>query len=188
MSAQKAVKSSHHEAESNMEQDIVRKAWVFKPSGLNFVWGGDSRYWVIPKEDRTPAELKMVSWLEVTGSFDKVEPGKTYRIGFKISFTGDATGWDKAPVFMSAKVGKKGKTIWKRIKSINTNFENLKGGTEQVTIPDETDGRFEIFVSPKEPITQDTKLQFGLYEVWTGKWKSGLLIYDAFVQEVKQRL
>lgn len=136
---------------------------------------------------RTPAELKMVSWLEVTGSFDKVEPGKTYRIGFKISLTGDATGWDKAPVFMSAKVGKKGKTIWKRIKSINTNFEKLKGGTEPVNIPDETDGRFEIFVSPTAPITQETKLQFGLYEVWTGKWKSGLLIYDAFVQEVTQK-
>lgn len=137
---------------------------------------------------RTPAELKMVSWLEVTGSFDKVEPGKTYRLGFKISFTGDATGWDKAPVFMSAKVGKKGKTIWKRIKSINTNFDKIKGGTTPVNIPDETDGRFEIFVSPTEPITQDTKLQFGLYEVWTGKWKSGLLIYDAFVQEVNQKL
>lgn len=133
---------------------------------------------------RTPAELKMVSWLEVTSSFDKIEPGKTYRIGFKISFTADATGWDQAPVFMSAKIGKKGKTIWKRIKSVNNNIDKLKGGTEPVNIPDETDGRFEIFVSPKVAINQDTKLQFGLYEVWTGKWKTGLLIYEAFVQEV----
>jgi hypothetical protein len=131
-----------------------------------------------------PAELKMVSWLEVTGSYDKIEPGKTYRIGFKISFTADATGWDQAPVFMSAKIGKKGRTIWKRIKSVNNNFDKLKGGTGPVNIPDETDGRFEIFVSPKVAINQDTKLQFGLYEVWTGKWKTGLLIYEAFVEEV----
>ncbi|XP_010490747.1 PREDICTED: protein PHLOEM PROTEIN 2-LIKE A9 isoform X1 [Camelina sativa] len=184
MSVQKAVKSSHYQAESNMEHDIVRKAWVFKPSGLNFIWGGDSQYWVIPKEDRTPAELKMVSWLEVTGSYDKIEPGKTYRIGFKISLTADATGWDQAPVFMSAKIGKKGKTIWKRIKSLNNNIEKLKRRTGPVNIPDDTDGRFEVFVSPNITINQDTKLQFGLYEVWTGKWKTGLLIYEAFVEEV----
>ncbi|XP_019098921.1 PREDICTED: protein PHLOEM PROTEIN 2-LIKE A9 isoform X2 [Camelina sativa] len=133
---------------------------------------------------RTPAELKMVSWLEVTGSYDKIEPGKTYRIGFKISLTADATGWDQAPVFMSAKIGKKGKTIWKRIKSLNNNIEKLKRRTGPVNIPDDTDGRFEVFVSPNITINQDTKLQFGLYEVWTGKWKTGLLIYEAFVEEV----
>jgi hypothetical protein len=166
-----------------MEQDNNRKAWISQPSGLNFVWGGDSRYWVIPKEPRMPAELKMVSWLEVTGSFDKIEPGKTYRIGFKISFKPDATGWDKAPVFMSAKIGKKGKTVWKRIKSVSQNFGILKGGSEPVNIPDESDGLFEILVSPTA-LNQDTKLQFGLYEVWTGRWKTGLLIHEAFVQEV----
>ncbi|CAH2034689.1 unnamed protein product [Thlaspi arvense] len=192
MSSQKSNKSSHHEADSKMEQDANRKAWIFQPSGLNFVWGGDSRYWVIPKEPRylpvhngMPAELKMVSWLEVTGSFEKIEPGKTYQIGFKISFKPDAAGWDKAPVFMSAKIGKKGKPVWKRIKSVNQNFGKPKSGSEKpVTIPDESDGSFQISVS-HEPLNQeDTKLQFGLYEVWTGRWKTGLLIHEAFVQEV----
>ncbi|XP_023633195.1 protein PHLOEM PROTEIN 2-LIKE A9 isoform X2 [Capsella rubella] len=130
-----------------------------------------------------PAELKMVSWLEVTGSFEKIEPGKTYQIGFKISFKPDATGWDKAPICMSAKIGKKGKTMWKRIKSVQQNFGKLKVGSEPVNIPDESDGRFEISVSPTT-LTQDTKLQFGLYEVWTGRWKTGLLIHEAFVHEV----
>ncbi|KFK44915.1 hypothetical protein AALP_AA1G319400 [Arabis alpina] len=175
--------SSHHKAASKMEHDANRKAWIYQPNGLNFVWGGDSRYWVIPKEPRKPAELKRVSWLEVTGSFDKLEPGKTYQIGFKISFTPDATGWDESPVFMSAKIGKKGKTVWKRIKSINQNSCKQKDGSEPVNIPDETDGRFEITVSPTVA-NQDTKLQFGLYEVWTGRWKTGLLIHEAFVQEM----
>ncbi|CAH8254105.1 unnamed protein product [Arabidopsis lyrata] len=176
-------KSSHHKADSKMEQDSNRKAWILQPSGLNFVWGGDSRYWVIPKEPRMPAELKMVSWLEVTGCFEKIEPAKTYRIGFKISFKTDATGWDEAPLFMSAKIGKKGKTVWKRIKSVNQNFGKLIDGSEPINIPDESDGQFEISVSPAS-LNQDTMLQFGLYEVWTGRWKTGLLIHEAFVHEV----
>lgn len=125
----------------------------------------------------------MVSWLEVTGSFEKIESGKTYRIGFKISFKPEAAGWDEAPVFMSAKIGKKGKTVWKRIKSVNQNFGKLKGGSEPINIPDESDGRFEISVSPAS-LNPDTMLQFGLYEVWTGRWKTGLLIHEAFVHEV----
>lgn len=125
----------------------------------------------------------MVTWLEVTGTIGKIEPGKTYRIGFKISFKPDATGWDQAPLFMSAKIGKKGKTVWKRIKSVNQNFGKPKDRSEPVTIPDESDGLFEISVSPTT-VNQDTKLQFGLYEVWTGRWKTGLLIHEAFVQEV----
>ncbi|CAG7864159.1 unnamed protein product [Brassica rapa] len=169
-------KSSHYKADSKMELDTNRKAWIFQPSDLNFVWGGDSRYWVVPKEPRVPAELKMVSWLEVTGSFEETEPGKAYQIGFKISFKPDATGWDGAPLVMSAKIGKKGKTVWKKIKSVNQN----KGGSEPVNIPDESDGQFEISVSPTAD-NQDTKLQFGLYEVWTGRWKTGLLIHEAFV-------
>ncbi|KAL1204989.1 Protein PHLOEM PROTEIN 2-LIKE A9 [Cardamine amara subsp. amara] len=160
-----------------------RKAWIFQPNGLNYVWGGDSRYWVIPKEPRMPAELKMVSWLEVTGTFEKIEPGKTYRIGFKISFKPDASGWDQAPLFISAKIGKKGKTVWKRIKSINQNFGKPKDGSEPFNIPDQSDGSFEISVNPTM-VNQDTKLQFGLYEVWTGRWKTGMLIHEAFVQEV----
>ncbi|KAJ4916968.1 Protein PHLOEM PROTEIN 2-LIKE A9 [Raphanus sativus] len=172
-------KRSHYKADSKMELDTNRKAWILQPSGLNFVWGGDSRYWVIPNEPGVPAELKMVSWLEVTGSFERTEPGKTYKIGFKISFKPDATGWDRAPLVMSAKIGWKGKTVWKKIKSVNQN----KRGSEPVNIPDETDGRFEISVSPTAD-NQDTKLQFGLYEVWTGRWKTGLLIHEAFVQEV----
>ncbi|KAF8104168.1 hypothetical protein N665_0177s0024 [Sinapis alba] len=161
-------KSSHYKADSRMELDTNRKAWIIQPSGLNFVWGGDSRYWVVPKEPRYLL-LKMVSWLEVTGSFERTEPGKTYKIGFNISFKPDATGWDRAPLVMSAKIGKKGKTN--------------KGRSEPVNIPDESDGGFEISVSPTAD-NQDTKLQFGLYEVWTGQWKTGLLIHEAFVQEV----
>ncbi|XP_019056243.1 PREDICTED: protein PHLOEM PROTEIN 2-LIKE A9 [Tarenaya hassleriana] len=128
---------------------------------------------------RKPAELKTICWLEVTGTVD-VKPGKKYQIGFKVSFKPDATGWDQAPVFMSAKIGKKGKTTWKRIKSINQIFG--KSGLEMV-VPDETDGRFEIYVSPMES-DQDSKLRFGLYEVWTGQRKTGLMIHEASVQEM----
>ncbi|XP_010540681.1 PREDICTED: protein PHLOEM PROTEIN 2-LIKE A9-like [Tarenaya hassleriana] len=179
MAPQKTKDSSHHEAEPGFETKEGQDRRIIKPRGLNVIWGGDPRYWVIPKEEGKPAELKMACWLEVTGTVD-VKPGKKYQISFKISFKPDATGWDQAPVFMSAKIGKKGKTMWKRIKSINQIIQ--KSGSESV-IPDETDGQFEINVPPTES-DQATKLQFGLYEVWTGRWKTGLMIHDASVQEV----
>lgn len=113
-----------------------------------------------------------VSWLEVTGSA-KLRKNKTYEISFKVSLKDDAFGWSSCPVFLMAKLSKKGKYIWKRINQIEADqggqFEIPKDDKFQVTVPDEDD---------------KTELFFGLYEVWSGKWKGGLKIHEVLIKRV----
>ena len=119
-----------------------------------------------------PAELIQVSWLEVTGTFDGVK-GKKYEIGFEVSLTPDAFGWNGCHVYVMAKVGKRGKYSWKR-----SSLENPKAGIFQ--IPLET---LDIKVDDNANST-DNKIYFGMYEVWSGKWKGGLKIHHAIIKEV----
>ncbi|XP_062162761.1 protein PHLOEM PROTEIN 2-LIKE A9-like isoform X3 [Alnus glutinosa] len=114
------------------------------------------------------AELIQVSWLEITGSYE-LELKKTYEVGFKVSYTPEAFGWNGCPVYVMAKFGKKGKYIWKRAK--------LTDKAEKMP--------FEISEQALR-ITSDTEntLYFGLYEVWSGKWKGGLKIHEAFIKKV----
>ncbi|XP_004293746.1 PREDICTED: protein PHLOEM PROTEIN 2-LIKE A9-like isoform 1 [Fragaria vesca subsp. vesca] len=150
---------------------------VIKPRGLNIVWGNDERYWKIPKETDgdKPVELLQVSWLEVTGSVDGLRPGK-YKLTFDVKLTADAFGWKDIQVFLMAKVGKKGKYKWARVK--------LDQGlnTDKVSIPADTQ-KLKIEV-PND--TTDNTLHFGLYEVWSGKWKGGLEIYNAKVTAITE--
>ena len=60
----------------------------------------------------SPAELIQVSWLEVTGTFDGLK-GKKYEIGFEVSLTPDAFGWNGCHVYVMAKVGKRENTLGK---------------------------------------------------------------------------
>ncbi|XP_006468453.2 protein PHLOEM PROTEIN 2-LIKE A9 [Citrus sinensis] len=166
-------KKPHHEAEQEaMEWNAERTEAAIKSRGLNIVWGNDPRYWHLPeKRSNDPVELVQVCWLEATGSVE-VKRGKKYQIGFKISLKADAFGWSGCPVFMMAKLGKKGKYTWRKMKPL----DHL--GKEAAEIPDE---KFEILV----PEQGENQLYFGLYEVWNGKWKGGLLIHHAFIREVK---
>ncbi|XP_031256713.1 protein PHLOEM PROTEIN 2-LIKE A9-like [Pistacia vera] len=144
---------------------------TIKPRGFNIVWGNDSRYWKLPGEGKNdePAELVQVSWLEVTGSVT-VTKGKKYKIWFKVSLKDGAFGWNGCPVFMMAKIGKKGRYSWKRIKPLDQFY-----GNNNKEIPEEG---FEMDV----PENGDDQLFFGLYEVWSGKWKGGLLIHEAIIK------
>ncbi|XP_065634904.1 protein PHLOEM PROTEIN 2-LIKE A9 isoform X2 [Quercus suber] len=140
---------------------------------LNIIWGHDNQYWHLPTDNNgSPAELIQVSWLEVTGTFDGVK-GKKYEIGFEVSLTPDAFGWNGCHVYVMAKVGKRGKYSWKR-----SSLENPKTGNFQ--IPLET---LDIKVDDNANNT-DNKIYFGMYEVWSGKWKGGLKIYNAIIKEV----
>ena len=80
--------------------------------------------------------------------------------------------WEEGPVFMLAKVGKKGIAQWEKI-----NLGDLRIGNI-VEIPH---GKLRFEVSKK---AEDTRLYFGLYELWTGKWKQGLQIHEAVVEEM----
>jgi len=120
--------------------------------------------------DEKPAELVQVCWLEVTGTTNKSLKEGKYKIKFEVSKKTDAYGWDGCPVFMMAKLGKKGRYRWSKI-------DLSKVGTDKSPVTSD----FDIDVKG----TEDNKLYFGLYEVWTGKWKGGLQIHQAIVEEVK---
>ncbi|KAL4011719.1 hypothetical protein IC575_028781 [Cucumis melo] len=155
---------------------------IFYPRALTITWGNDNRYWrFLPstnlKDPKSAVQLLQVSWLEVTCSTDKVEAGKTYKVGFNVSLQPDAFGWDDVEVFIMAKVGKKGNYFFKK-----TNLGKRSTTTKKFSVPDE--GNLEIEIVAPQSSPGDCGLYFGLYEVWSGKWKGGLQIHDAFVEKV----
>ncbi|KAK6264418.1 hypothetical protein SCA6_019852, partial [Theobroma cacao] len=166
----------HHDADGGPitdEQGVYR----FKPRAFNIVWGNDNRYWRIPStrsNNDEVAELVQVSWLEVTG-FVELRPLKTYQVTFTLSFKEDAFGWNGSPVFLMAKVGKKGKYKWRRLKEL----ESLP------KVPTEVPSNSEPFLVEVPDDVPDKRLYFGLYEVWSGKWKGGLRVHGATVKEKK---
>lgn len=144
-----------------VQQDEAKNKCEIKPKGLNIIWGNDPRYWKITDQY---AELTQVSWLEVSGKVT-VKKGR-YTVKFDVEVKPEGFGWGtNTDVLVMAKVGKKGLYIYKVV--------HLVCGTDKVTIP--TD-QLEIDVPEN-----DLELHFGLYEVWSGKWKGGLKIYKAEV-------
>nr|XP_027186920.1 protein PHLOEM PROTEIN 2-LIKE A9-like isoform X1 [Cicer arietinum] len=138
------------------------------PKGLNIIWGNDLRYWKITEQS---AELLQVSWLEVSGKV-KVDKGNSYLVKFDVTVKENGFGWDNTDVLVMAKIGKKGPYKFKAV--------NLKCGTSGVIIPP-NDNQLKIEVDQHE---KDLELHFGLYEVWSGKWKGGLIINKAEVVKV----
>lgn len=112
-------------------------------------------------------------WLEVTGSINdpQMVKGKTYEISFEVEMKEDAFGWNGSSVFMLAKAGKRGTYKGQKI----TLSDNKDGNRKRITI----DKRFEV-----QNDNHDNTLYFGLYEVWSGRWKGGLIIYQAKVSQI----
>lgn len=121
-----------------------------------------------------PVELLQVSWLEVTGSVEGLRPKKGYNLTFEVKLTADAFGWKDIQVFLMAKVGKKGKYKWKKVK--------LEQG-QKIESPD---GKQLLSIDVPNDTTDMNTLHFGLYEVWSGKWKGGLEIYNAKVTAITE--
>ncbi|KAG5234391.1 hypothetical protein OIU77_000200 [Salix suchowensis] len=162
----------HHDAEPD---EILKEAgsntWKFKPRGFNIIWGSDKRYWNVPEKGIVqPAELLKVCWLEVTGTTKESLPKGKYEIKFNLQVKPGAFGLSDSPIFMMAKVGKRGRYKWRKIKLPQTS-----DSSSATTDP------FQIEV---DEAREDNKLYFGLYEVWNGKWKGGLLIHGATVEQV----
>ncbi|KAM5587176.1 protein PHLOEM PROTEIN 2-LIKE A9-like [Rosa sericea] len=166
-----AMTKPHWQAE---KEEIIKQGdnYLIKPRGLNIVWGNDERYWRIPASGtEDPAELVQVSWLEVTGSVE-LKAGKGYELTFDVGLAEDAFGLKDIQVFLMAKVGKKGKYKWTRVK-LDQDQNN-----KRVTIPDKQKLSIDV---PADTMDSTDDLHFGLYEVWSGKWKGGLKIYNAKV-------
>lgn len=116
--------------------------------------------------ETAPAELLQVSWVEVSGSLELAQlEGKNYKLCFRVSLQSDAFGWQGSPVYMMVKVGQ-GKQKWKKY--------DLGTAPQNTTIEIPADLKFEI----PEKDKQVEKLRFGLYEIWRGRWKGGLVIHD----------
>ncbi|OVA12397.1 Phloem protein 2-like [Macleaya cordata] len=159
-----------------------------QPRGLDIIWGNDPRYWRVPTADDpramegrdAPLELLQVCWLEVTGSMKlqkfELRPGK-YNISFRISMKRDAFGWSGMPIYIMAKIGKKGKYIWRSANLTSSDNEPFE-------IPEGEPLQIEVSPGSNE---EDEELHFGLYEVWKGRWKGGLQIYEAIIRPEKAK-
>ncbi|KAF3450038.1 hypothetical protein FNV43_RR06117 [Rhamnella rubrinervis] len=135
----------HHDAEKEaIQRDNIEDELGF-----------DNLINIFCREKDGPADLIQVSWLEVTGTTDPLDVGK-YEVGFRVTIKVDAFGWKNCQVFLMAKVGKKGRYNWKKV--------SLEGLNNK-EIPED---KFQIDVKPEN---DDKQLYFGLYEVWSGKWK-----------------
>ncbi|KAL3523000.1 hypothetical protein ACH5RR_015834 [Cinchona calisaya] len=166
----------HYEAdpkaiEYNKGQELI----IVKPRGLNIVWGRDARYWNVPnpEDDGKPAELLQVSWLEVTGCVS-TDPQKNYEVGFKVSLTPDAFGWGGSPIYIMVKRGKEGKFVWKE--NVLTNNPHRTNEFYITTTLVKSDRQAQG--------STDRKIYFGLYEVWSDKWKGGLKVHHVRIKEV----
>ncbi|KAF1892630.1 hypothetical protein Lal_00030305 [Lupinus albus] len=157
-------KKPHHTIDPHYIFQQESGGYLIKPRGLNIIWGNDPRYWNV--QDNV-AELIQVSWLEVSGSVP-VTKGKKYKIKFHVRVKEDGFGWKNTQVLVMAKVGRRGNYQFMQT--------TLKSDGNELTIPFEKD--LEINV---EHDAFDTNLHFGLYEVWSGKWKGGLEIFKAEV-------
>ncbi|XP_038895144.1 protein PHLOEM PROTEIN 2-LIKE A9-like [Benincasa hispida] len=171
----------HYDADPKAIETIKGIRTVFYPRAFNITWGNDNRYWRFPqninlKDPKSVVQLLQVSWLEVTCSTDNVEVGKTYKVGFNLSLQPDAFGWNEVEVFIMAKVGKKGNYIFKK-----TKLGNKPTNTTKFCFPEEG-LEIKVVAPPSSP--GDSRLYFGLYEVWSGKWKGGLQIHNAFVHKI----
>ncbi|KAK2975485.1 hypothetical protein RJ640_005794 [Escallonia rubra] len=140
--------------------------------GSNLCHGSRRHIWV-GRPDQ-PAELLQVMWLEVTGSVDNIDTSKTYEFGFKVSMTPDAFGWKDSTVQIMAKFGKRGNYVRRRI---NLSSIRPEGKVIEILGP--------LLMAKNQANSPRETLYFGMYEVWSGKWKGGLKIHQAFVRERK---
>ncbi|KAJ0018964.1 hypothetical protein Pint_11566 [Pistacia integerrima] len=128
-------------------------------------------------EGKNSDEAETTEEDKVTGS-KRVKTGKSYEIEFNITLKADAFGWNGLPLSLMAKIGAKGKSIWKKIKPLEET-----GREEKFDIP-KPEEKFIVKIPKPEDDKGDEDLFFGLYEIWSNKWKGGLLINYATVKEV----
>ncbi|XP_058114249.1 protein PHLOEM PROTEIN 2-LIKE A9-like [Magnolia sinica] len=162
--------TSHYKGNSDYLLEEEDGSFVIKPIALDIVWGRSPNYWRLPESENDTAELLGVNWFEVSGSIElnKLKHRK-YKIGFIVSLQANGSGWSNNPIYMMTKVGRND-FKWKGVdlsgRDPNTQFD----------IPE--DHTFELTVAEVE---SNENLNFGLYEVWRGSWKTGLVIHKVVI-------
>ncbi|KAK6154805.1 hypothetical protein DH2020_009053 [Rehmannia glutinosa] len=149
--------------------------WVAKKAILMETLDHNDERWITVICRKSAAELNQVYWLEVTGCVDKTRGDKIYEVGFHVSLTPDAFGWGDVPLYLMVKRGKDGKFVWKKF-----------------FMDHHTDDQGRCYITGNSTQAQNmgaqdsdvSKLYFGLYEAWSGKWKGGLKIHHAVIREL----
>ena len=78
---------------------------------------------------------------------------------------------------MMAKFGKKGKYTWTKI-TLRTDY------SRPTNILPSPEGLEIVTKDAPTPNVNDT-IYLGLYKVWSGKWKGGLELHNATVEQIK---
>ncbi|KAG0494602.1 hypothetical protein HPP92_005596 [Vanilla planifolia] len=167
----------HHEGENNSSLfKYETDSCTIKPRALNIVWGRDSRYWKLSHADG-PAELNQVSWLEVNGKINLsrfFKNGKKYMVKFRVELTPDNFGWgESCPVYFMVKVAQEARS-WKKV------YLNQANTGVDFDVP--MDGQLTFRVPERRGA--DDQLHFGMYEIWRGRWKGGLVIHEVIIAPV----
>ncbi|XP_020596246.1 protein PHLOEM PROTEIN 2-LIKE A9-like [Phalaenopsis equestris] len=169
---------SHSKGEISEElviYDQEKGTLTLKPRALDITWGADPTYWKFSSTDPTsPAELLQVCWLEVKGKakLSYFVPEKRYAVKFKVELKPDNFGWAKQPVYLMAKIDRSQRSWKKADLSINppgTKFDVPMNGLLTFRVPKDADGKV---------------VEFGMYEIWRGRWKGGLVIHEVVIQPV----
>ncbi|KAL0908784.1 hypothetical protein M5K25_023293 [Dendrobium thyrsiflorum] len=143
-----------------------------KPRALDITWGGDERYWKFPSSDNSsPVELLQVSWLQVNGKakLSYFVPEKEYAVKFKVELKPDNFGWADPVYLMVATDGRQ--RTWKKA-DLST---KIAGKEFDVPID-----KLLTFKVPKD--TNGKMVEFGMYEIWKGRWKGGLVINEVLIE------
>ncbi|KAG0478058.1 hypothetical protein HPP92_012777 [Vanilla planifolia] len=171
-----AAMTSHYKGKETPELvkfDEGNQSLVIKPGALTIIWGEDDRYWKKPVADG-PTELLQVSWLEVTGqvSMNKFEKGE-YSVKFRVELKPDNFGWSDGPVYLMVKCANEQRS-WRKF-DLSTLQPN-----KQFDVPLERPLKFKV----TESRGTNDKLYFGMYEIWRGRWKGGLVIHEVVITPV----
>lgn len=111
-----------------------------------------------------------MSWLEVTGKLElsKLEQGRNYKVIFTLLLKTDAFGWNYGPIYFTARPGRTAQYIWR--------------AADLSTKQPEKDFNIEVpFTAPPTNPTDKDELLFGIYEIWNGRWKGGLVIKEVSI-------
>lgn len=110
----------------------------------------------------TAADLNQVCWLEATGTLELAKP-QTYEIIYHIKFKDDAFGWNGVPVTFRLVTPEGQRKEISRVmesdsKRRSKGWREIHGG--EFSLSTQTGG----------------KVEFGMYEIESQKWKGGMLL------------
>ncbi|KAG0494593.1 hypothetical protein HPP92_005587 [Vanilla planifolia] len=99
---------------------------------------------------------------------------RKYMVKFRVELTPDNFGWgESCPVYFMVKVAQEARS-WKKV--------YLNQANTGVVFDVPMDGQLTFRVPERRGA--DDQLHFGMYEIWRGRWKGGLVIHEVIIAPV----